>query len=82
MNLIVCGMSSVLYYLCYHPPKFEDINGAKSKAQQLKELDYFGLVLYAGGAISLLLGFGEPPPKSVCIVSYVLIKGSVVNRCY
>lgn len=59
MNCMFCTASAVLYYLCYRPPKFEDINGRKSKLQQLKELDYLGLVLYSGGAIAVLLGFGK-----------------------
>jgi hypothetical protein len=59
MNAIFCGISVVLFYFCYRPPKFEDMNASNSKLQQLKELDYVGLALYSGGAVSLLLGFGE-----------------------
>jgi hypothetical protein len=82
MNAIFCGISVVLFYFCYRPPKFEDMNGSKSKLQQLKELDYVGLALYSGGAVSLLLGFGEytgitstiPPLLSMRIIESSNIK--------
>lgn len=58
MNTIFCAVSAALFLLCYFPPSFHHLNSRGSKLRELAKLDYIGLVLYVGGAISLLLGFG------------------------
>jgi len=58
MNAAFCFASAILFFFCYFPPNFGQINPNKSKLRQLAELDYVGLLLYVGGAILLLLGFG------------------------
>jgi MFS family permease len=59
MNATFCFASAILFFFCYFPPNFRQINPNVSKLRQLADLDFVGIVLYVGGAISLLLGFGK-----------------------
>lgn len=69
----------MLYALCYFPPNFHMINQEKTKLQQLKELDYFGLLIYCSGLILLLLKFtwgqGTYPWKSAEVISTIVVGG-------
>lgn len=58
INTIFCLVSVILFFLCYYPPNFEQLQGQKSKRKQLSEIDWIGLFLYVGGLVSLLLAFG------------------------
>ncbi|KAH8887258.1 MFS general substrate transporter [Thozetella sp. PMI_491] len=57
INATFCFASALLFFFCYFPPSFSQLNPEISKGRQLAELDFVGIVLYAGGAILLLLGF-------------------------
>jgi MFS family permease len=57
LNVIVGGLSLVLFIAFYFPPNFHMINSEKTKMQELKELDYVGLVLYSAGLVLVLLAF-------------------------
>lgn len=59
LNVIVAGLSVVLFTLCYFPPNFHMINKKMTKMQELKKLDYGGLLTYCSGLILLLLGFSK-----------------------
>ena len=59
LNVIVGGLSLVLYALFYFPPNFRMINNDLTKMQEIKELDYGGLILYSGGLICVILGFSK-----------------------
>lgn len=59
INAAFCFASAFLFFLCYFPPGYDQINPGKSWRRQLAELDYVGLALYVGGAVLLLLGFGR-----------------------
>lgn len=61
LNVIVAGLSVALFVACYFPPNFRMINSEMTKMQELKELDYVGLVLYSAGLILILLGFSKLP---------------------
>jgi hypothetical protein len=58
MNAIFCLTSAVLFLLCYFPPNFRQLHAHRTKLQQLKEIDYVGFLLYSGGLVGLILGFG------------------------
>lgn len=49
----------VLYVLCYFPPNFRMIHSKMTRMQELRELDYGGLVLFSAGLILVMLGFGQ-----------------------
>jgi MFS family permease len=57
LNVAVSGMSVVLFLTCYFPPNFHMINSELTKWQEVKDLDYGGLILYFAGLILVLLGF-------------------------
>jgi MFS family permease len=57
LNVAVSGSSAVLFFTCYFPPNFHMINSELTKLQEVKALDYGGLLLYFGGLILVLLGF-------------------------
>ncbi|PGH10485.1 hypothetical protein AJ80_07528 [Polytolypa hystricis UAMH7299] len=56
LNLIVNVLSAVLFYVCYKPPSYKMLHVGKSMSEQLRQLDYGGIVLYSGGLTSLILG--------------------------
>ncbi|OQV00212.1 hypothetical protein CLAIMM_05740 [Cladophialophora immunda] len=57
LNVAVSGASVVLFATCYFPPNFHMINSELTKWQEVKALDYGGLLLYFGGLILVLVGF-------------------------
>ena len=59
VNVIVSGVSLVLYAICYFPPNFHMINSEMTKLQELRQLDYGGLILYASGLIMVILSFSK-----------------------
>lgn len=62
LNVIVCGVSILLFAFCYFPPDFRTINKTMTRMEELKRIDYGGLFLYSAGLILLLLGFSKCPP--------------------
>lgn len=59
LNVIVSGLSIIFFALCYYPPDFHMINKELTTLQELRQLDYGGLILYSAGLVLLLLGFSE-----------------------
>lgn len=57
LNVIVGGLALILFVICYFPPNLHMINSQMTKMQELKELDYGGLVLYSGGLVCIMLAF-------------------------
>ncbi|KAL1889157.1 hypothetical protein Sste5346_009106 [Sporothrix stenoceras] len=57
MNAILCFASSALFFLCYFPPNFRQLHERKSRWALVKEIDFAGFFMYAGGLVALLLGF-------------------------
>lgn len=57
LPMICVGLSLVLFIFCYHPPDYRmlHVTGGKTKFQQMKELDYVGMFLFAGGLILFLM---------------------------
>lgn len=77
LNVIVGGLSLVLFTLCYFPPNFHMINGEKTKLSELRELDYGGLILYSAGLVLVMLGFtwaeGTYPWKSAHVITPLVV---------
>lgn len=46
----------ILFVICYHPPKFEQLHTRHTKWQFIKSLDYIGLILFCGGVVPFLFG--------------------------
>jgi len=56
LNIITTAIAIVAAFFFYHPPTFAMLHVNKSKWQQVKSLDYGGLVLLLGGLVIFLLG--------------------------
>ncbi len=72
LGIIVVGTATILIFLCYHPPTFHMLHERKSKRQQLKEIDFIGIFLWAAGLILFLLGLSwgggvSSPTPSQCM---------------
>ncbi len=64
IGIIANGLALVLVTMFYWPPGFFGLHPeGKSRIQQVKELDFIGLLLFGGGLTSFLLGlsFGNNP---------------------
>lgn len=59
LNIITCGLSVILFLLCYFPPGWEAKHKGQNRTQAMKDFDYLGFVLYAGGLILVLLGLSK-----------------------
>jgi len=57
--VIFCGVSLILLLIFYFPPHFHMINSRMTKIQEIKDIDYGGLVLYAAGLTLLMLAFSK-----------------------
>ncbi|KIW12779.1 hypothetical protein PV08_07966 [Exophiala spinifera] len=79
LNVAVAGGSVVLFATCYFPPNFHMINSELSRWQEVKSLDYGGVLLYFAGLILVLLGFtwagGLYPWHSARVVASLVIGG-------
>lgn len=56
LNIITTFCATVSFALFYHPPSFGMLHAGKTKTEQLKSLDYGGLILMLAGLILTLLG--------------------------
>ncbi|KAI9723273.1 MAG: hypothetical protein M1812_001155 [Candelaria pacifica] len=75
--IIVNILSGTCYFLFYHPPTFEMKWRNKTKMQQVKDTDFVGIVLFAGGLFVFLLGISwggvVHPWKSGAVISTIII---------
>jgi MFS family permease len=82
LNVIIGGLSLILYLICYFPPNFYMINSEMTKMQELKELDYGGLILYSAGLILVMLGFtwaeGTHPWKSANVIAALIVGAACI----
>ncbi|OQU94419.1 hypothetical protein CLAIMM_00777 [Cladophialophora immunda] len=83
VGAIANGVALILTIAFYWPPSFFTLHpDVTSQLQQLKKLDWIGLLLFAGGLTSFLLGvqFGGNPYKwTSATVLAPLIIGAVAN---
>lgn len=56
LNLIICAISGILFLICYHPPTHSQLHKGRSMKQELRELDWGGIVLFSGGLTAFVLG--------------------------
>lgn len=50
------AFATLCWLVFYFPPKFERLHRNRTRWQEVKELDFGGIILYAGGLILFLLG--------------------------
>ena len=80
--IIVNFLSGALFFFFYFPPTFHEKFRDRSKLQQLKELDYVGIVLFVGGFLVFLLGLSWGgsvyPWRSAYVVATMVIGGIIL----
>ncbi|OCK84372.1 siderophore iron transporter, partial [Lepidopterella palustris CBS 459.81] len=82
---IISFIAGLLQFVFYHPPEFHHLHTRESKRHLLKTLDYGGLIIFIGGAISLLLGIswgGQKYPWSAWQVIATIVIGGVALVCF
>ncbi|KAH0840981.1 siderophore iron transporter [Fonsecaea pedrosoi] len=71
----------ILFIICYHPPKFDQLHTRHTKWQFIKSLDYIGLILFCGGVVPFLFGIswgGQRYPWESYKVIVPIVVGGVV----
>ncbi|KAH7316452.1 fungal trichothecene efflux pump [Stachybotrys elegans] len=56
IGIIINSMALILYWFSYYPPSFTQLNVGKSRMQQAREIDWFGLFLYVVSCCLFLTG--------------------------
>ncbi|KAJ5937122.1 hypothetical protein N7466_003572 [Penicillium verhagenii] len=80
LSIITCGLSVILFAFCYFPPGWELKHKGQNRLQAVKDFDYIGFFLYAGGLVLVLLGLswgGTSYAWSSAHVVAVLVVGFV-----
>lgn len=81
LSLIINGVAFIMILVCYWPPGFIGLHSdGKTRAQQFKELDFVGLLLFGGGLTAFLVGVGfggNPYPWTSAAVMGPLLVGGV-----
>lgn len=72
IGIALHGTSFLLWVVFYHPPKFNNLHRNRTKMQEVRELDYVGILLFAGGAVLFLLGISWGGQQHPWTSSYVL----------
>ena len=77
LDIIVAGLATLLFFLFYHPPNFQLLHKNRSKMEQLKRMDFVGLVLFSGGLATFLIGLswgsGQYPWKSTHVIATIVV---------
>jgi len=77
LNIIVAGLAVVLFFFFYHPPSFQLLHKNRSRMEQLKRMDFVGLVLFTGGLATFLIGLnwgsGVYPWKSAHVIATIVV---------
>lgn len=74
LNAITTGLSLILFLLCYFPPNFEQLTSGVTKREQIRRIDYVGLLLYSGGLVCLLL--------ALCMLFILFTFSSLCNLAF
>lgn len=56
--LAVNATGTLLWFFCYHPPKFQQLHTRRSRMQVIKDFDLFGMLLLTGSFLVFLIGLG------------------------
>ncbi|KAF2168747.1 hypothetical protein M409DRAFT_52771 [Zasmidium cellare ATCC 36951] len=81
LTLALDAAATLCWLGFYHPPKFEKLHRNRTKMQEIRELDFGGIILYTGGLLLFLLGLswgGVLHPWDSGYVLGTLITGIVV----
>ncbi|KIW00482.1 uncharacterized protein PV09_08005 [Verruconis gallopava] len=76
LNIIVAGLTVLLFFLFYHPPTYGMLHTRHSKSDIFKMLDIGGAVLFLGGLVLFLIGISWGgviyPWKSAKVIGMII----------
>jgi MFS family permease len=77
LDIIVAGLAVILFYFFYHPPTFQHLHKNRSRMEQVKRMDFVGLVLFSGGLATFLIGLawgeGTYPWSSAHVIATIVV---------
>ncbi|KAM0355870.1 hypothetical protein ACHAPU_000257 [Fusarium lateritium] len=77
IGIILNTITLALYHFLYHPPTFAQLHIGKTRMQQTKKLDWFGISLFITGCVLFLVGLSwggtTYPWKSAEVLCTLLI---------
>lgn len=77
LNIIATSLAIIFFYFFYHPPTFKMLHQNRSKWDQVKKLDYVGIVLFTVGLILFIMGLSWGgsvyPWTSARVISTIVI---------
>ena len=79
MNTIVCGVSFILLFICYHPPRLHDLHSSLTWKKELVRLDYGGIIIYTASIVLILLALAWGGSAYAWTDKHVL--GTLVTGC-
>lgn len=87
LGIVSNAFALSLIVVFYWPPGFINLHtDGKTRLQQVKELDFVGLLLFGGGLTTFLLGVswgGNPYPwRSGQVIAPLIIGGEMVEPIY
>lgn len=75
--LILNGVTSLLYFIFYHPPRLEEKHGKGHAWELIKNFDYVGLILFIAGLVLFILGLSSGgtlyPWDSARVISWIVL---------
>lgn len=87
MGLIFAVISTAGTLAFYWPPKRPQYDHEKTRWQEVKELDFLGLLLYTSGLVTLLIGLtwaGQPdhPWRSASVIAPIILGFFGLVACF
>ncbi|KIV91046.1 hypothetical protein PV10_05631 [Exophiala mesophila] len=73
LGIIVAAVTSILLYLCYHPPDFHLLHSKRSRMEQVKRMDFIGMFFFTAGLVLFLIGLGWGGNKYPWNSSHVIV---------
>lgn len=71
------AVTVILRFFCYHPPQFELLHKNRSKWEQIKRMDFVGMILFTGGLVLFLIGLNwggsQYPWKSAHVITTTIV---------
>ncbi|KIW76455.1 hypothetical protein Z517_11201 [Fonsecaea pedrosoi CBS 271.37] len=76
LTIILNALSLFLWVLFYYPPDFSHLHRVRSRWQEVKGIDYIGIILFTGGNLLFLMGLswggGQYPWKSGHVIGCIV----------
>lgn len=78
LGIAIHGLSTLCWFVFYHPPSFDRLHHNRTKMDEIKDLDFGGIFLFVTGSVLFLLGLswgGQLYPWTSTYILSTLIIG-------